>query len=354
MNVIAPQPPATGRGANRGSLVARAARLLAAGGASLAGRRVLAMCSGGVDSVVLVDVVARLPRGVRPSRLEVLWCDHGLRDTRADHEAAIGVAARHGLELHVRRARVQLAEGGNLQARAREWRYAQARACARDRGFDIIVTGHTASDQLETVLYGLVASSGPRALSGIPIVGAASAGEAPVVRPLISASRADVEHHARSAGLVWSEDPTNADPERGMRVHLRHRVVPALLEAHPGAGSNLLRTSALAAAGASTADELAEVLVGAWQYEDVADRIDVRKVAALGGPARRAVLAAWLRRAGAGRAVTARAVESLAVLAAVPSSVRHASGRTVELERASVRRDGYHLVFTPAPAPVEE
>ena len=123
---------------------------------------------------------------------------------------------------------------GNLQAWARDQRYAAAARLALERDADV-AAGHTASDQVETVLYRLAASPGRRALLGM------RERDGRLVRPLLGVWRAATEAWCAQAGLPWREDPSNAS-DAYARNRARHGLVPALRELHPAAERNVLRT----------------------------------------------------------------------------------------------------------------
>jgi tRNA(Ile)-lysidine synthase len=180
---------------------------------------VLVLFSGGRDSTCLLDLAARLAGPVT-----ALHLNYGLRDEAGDDEAhCAAVCARLGVDLTVERPEPAT---GNLQAWAREQRYAVA---ARLAGDARIAAGHTATDQVETVLYRLASSPGRRALLGM------DARSGSVVRPLLFANREDTAAYCRERGLSWREDPTNAASKRGaIRAQL-----------HPAAEANILRTLAL-------------------------------------------------------------------------------------------------------------
>jgi tRNA(Ile)-lysidine synthase len=107
-------------------------------------------------------------------------------------------------------------------------RRAFLRAAARRAGAAVIATGHHAEDQLETLLLRLLRGCG---LAGL---GAMSARRGSWIRPLLLASRSDVEADLRAAGIPWREDSSNAEA-RYARSRIRHDAVPALLRAM-GAG----------------------------------------------------------------------------------------------------------------------
>jgi tRNA(Ile)-lysidine synthase len=195
---------------------------------------VLAMLSGGADSVCLVHALGeRLGKG----RIRALHVNHGLRDAAAEDERFCRKLCESlGIELVVERPTV--ARRGNLEAAARQARYVAAEGVRERLGLDVIATGHTASDQVETVLYRLASSPGRRALLGMrPRRGR-------IVRPLLDVTREDTHAYCVEARLPWREDETNRD--RGLaRNLLRLEVVPRLREVHPAAEQNVLATAAL-------------------------------------------------------------------------------------------------------------
>jgi tRNA(Ile)-lysidine synthetase-like protein len=330
--------------------VRRVRRLLDDADASLVGRSVLALCSGGADSVALVALLASLPRGAAPARIDVLWLDHRLRsDVDAERAAARDVADATESTFHERRAGSDLGSRsiGGIEDAARTWRYEQATELAVELGCDVVCTGHTASDQVEQALLSLAAITGrPGAAEGMPVERALADGVT-LVRPLLALTRADVERACDAASLEWAVDPTNLDADAHRRNTIRHEVVAPLLDVAPAAGAALARAATRRRDEAGVAPALAEALLDAW--EAAPDRLDVRRVARLPAPARRAVVAAWLARADLGRSLTSRTVAAVEQLAVAPA--RAACSR-VDLGRgACVRRDGYDLCITHVPAP---
>jgi tRNA(Ile)-lysidine synthase len=194
--------------------------------------RVLVLLSGGADSVCLVHALNELLVG---GALVALHVDHGLREAAVEDERFCAeLCERVGVRLVVER--VAIDERGNLEAAAREARYAAAERVRQREGLDWIATGHTASDQVETILYRLAASPGRRALLGM------EARSGRLIRPLLDVDRARTRAYCRDAGLGWREDETNLD-RRFARNRLRHEVVPELREIHPAAEQNVLATA---------------------------------------------------------------------------------------------------------------
>ena len=204
------------------------------GGLLPAGTRVVAMISGGRDSTCLADLAARL---LGAGAVTALHVNYGLRESSdADEACCEELCDKLGVELEVERP--QRPEGsGNLQAWARDTRYAAAARRALS-GQALIATGHTADDQVETILYRLASSPSRRALLGMrPRDGS-------LVRPLLGLTREETTAYCKERGLRWRDDPTN-DGLGYARNRVRHRLVPALAEIHPAAARNVLRTADL-------------------------------------------------------------------------------------------------------------
>jgi tRNA(Ile)-lysidine synthase len=200
------------------------------------GQPVVAMLSGGRDSVCLLDVAVAL---CGEARVRALHVNYGLREAAdADERHCRELCEGLGVELSVTRVQAPAPQAhGNLQAWARDVRYDAARALAEPDDA-AIATGHTASDQVETILYRLAASPGRRALLGMAAV------EGRLLRPLLGVTREQTAAYCRERGLGWREDESNQD-ERFARARVRSGLVPALRAVHPAAESNVLRTASL-------------------------------------------------------------------------------------------------------------
>lgn len=220
---------------------ARASGLLAPG------RPLVVLVSGGRDSVCLLDVAVAL---AGPRAVTALHVNYGLRpEADGDERHCADLARRLGTDLVVRRAGPPPATG-NLHAWARDVRLGAAAELAG--GDDAVVaTGHTRTDQAETILYRLAASPGRRALLGM----APSDGR--LVRPLLAVTRAQTAEHCRTRGLTWRDDVLNDDP-RFARARVRGGLVPALEAVHPAAEANVVRTAELLREEAAVLDDVVE------------------------------------------------------------------------------------------------
>jgi tRNA(Ile)-lysidine synthase len=250
-----------------------------------AGRPVVVLLSGGRDSTCLLDVAVQL--GAEASALHV---NYGLREA-ADSEERHCEALCRRLEVALEIERPGRVEG-NTQAWARDVRYAAGARLAGARGADL-AAGHTATDQVETVLYRLASSPGRRALLGMePRSGR-------LVRPLLEVTREETAAWCESRGLAWVEDGSNQDAVFA-RARVRKGLVPALREVDARAEANILRTAALLRDEAEVLDTVvATALAGRDRIsvEHLSElpralgRLVVRRLAedALGAPVPRAV-----------------------------------------------------------------
>lgn len=209
------------------------------------GGTVVAMLSGGRDSVCLVDLTTRL---LGPGAVTALHVNYDLRDdSDADEEHCRSLCERLGARLEIERPRRP--EGpGNLQAWARDARYAAAARLA-EADETLIATGHTADDQVETILYRLASSPSRRALLGM------KPRDGKLVRPLLAFSRGQTTVYCEERDLPWRDDPSNAESSFA-RNRVRHGLAKAIAEVHPAAARNVLRLAELLRDEAEVLDEL--------------------------------------------------------------------------------------------------
>jgi tRNA(Ile)-lysidine synthase len=203
---------------------------------------ILVMLSGGRDSTCLLDVAVAL---CPPGAVSALHVNYRLREQAdGDERHCAALCERLGVELEIVHAGEPPGapgssggRAGNLQAWARELRYHEAERLARGRDA-LIATGHTSSDQVETILYRLAASPGRRAQLGM------LAADGRLIRPLLGVSREQTSVYCEARGLPWREDESN-DDARYARARVRHGLLAALRAVHPAADANVLRTAAL-------------------------------------------------------------------------------------------------------------
>jgi tRNA(Ile)-lysidine synthase len=188
------------------------------------GHRIGVAVSGGADSVFLLHALRELaPRW--NLELTIVHIEHGIRGAAsiADAEFVAHLAATFGLPFHLHRADVRAMEG-NLEETARKVRQAFYAELIATGAVDRVATGHTRSDQAETVLYRILRGSGLTGLSGILPVRSEG-----LVRPLLEIDRIEIEAWLRRHDMAWRNDETNQDRTYA-RNRLRHDILPLLRE----------------------------------------------------------------------------------------------------------------------------
>jgi tRNA(Ile)-lysidine synthase len=222
------------------------------------GRRVVVLLSGGRDSTCLLDLSVGVAGAAAVTALHVNYALRGAADE--DERHCLELCRRLGVPLEVRRCgrggarNSQCRERGNLQAWAREVRYEAAHELAGASSADVAV-GHTASDQVETILYRLASSPSRRALLGM------RAREGSLVRPLLGFTREDTAAYCTARGLAWREDESN-ESHAYARNRIRGGLVPALAQIHPGALGNVLAVADVLRDEADVLDALVEDTLG--------------------------------------------------------------------------------------------
>ena len=294
------------------------------------GARMLVAVSGGADSVVLLHCLVRV-RAAIGADLVVGHVDHGLRAGSADDAVfAGGVAAALGLPFASRREDVAGAARGrglSVEHAGREVRYEALQAMAREAGAGLIATGHTATDQAETVLLRLTRGTGPLGLAGVRARHADG-----LVRPLLCATREEVRAWGQAHDIQWRDDPSNDDP-RHDRNRVRAEVLPALRALNPRLDL------ALAGLAEDTAELVAwiETQAAAAVVEDGAGGF----VAAASGPLQPyALIAAWERASGSRLGLARTHLDALVRLArsGMPGAELHLpAGVTARLASGGVR-----------------
>ena len=192
------------------------------------GDRVLAACSGGPDSVALVSLLLKL-REQMPLEVHLAHFNHRLRDGAVADERFVRELARlwvlplvsEGRDVRSYAAKKKL----NLEEAGRDLRYDFLRRAAARVGATKIATGHTMTDQAETVLMRLMRGTG---LSGLAGIAAVVAGKpCPVVRPLLGIAGPDLRAWLAAERIAYREDPSNLD-RRFLRNRIRAELLPEL------------------------------------------------------------------------------------------------------------------------------
>jgi tRNA(Ile)-lysidine synthase len=294
--------------------------------------RVTVALSGGVDSVVLLDVLARLQKRMR-FELRALHVNHQL----SPHAAAWAsfcraLCRKRGISCRV--VRVDVSAGNSIERAAREARYAALLGAKADH----IALAHNRDDQAETVLLRLLRGAGVKGLAAMAIVRRQA--DAAIVRPLLDVTRATIEHYARRRKLEWIEDESNLDA-RYTRNWLRSEILPLIEARVPAYRETLARAAANMAASAALLDDLARMdATGA--VENARLRVDALRALS---PARAGNLLRFLiAEAGWQMPDTQRLSEALRQA----TTAAHDATVAVSLGSCDLRRHGEYVYLLPA------
>ena len=299
-----------------------------------AGSCAIAAVSGGTDSMCLLDVLHGISR-------EYGWTvcaahfNHCLRGDEADRDerfvqnycASAGIPFYSGRE-DVSRWAAEHRMG--VEAAGRELRYRFLEEIREKTGAVFIATAHNADDNTETVLMHLLRGTGTAGLCGIqPQFGR-------VIRPLLFASRSDIEEYNVSRGISWLDDSTNGDDSL-LRNRLRHQVIPVLKDINPSFSDACRRLARLASPDEQALSSLAGDAAGPFSGSG---RIPVSAVVSLPD-----AVALRVIRLMSGRALSFDHTDAVLRLC------RSGSG-ALSLPGGQVRIDGGDLVFGDPQAPV--
>lgn len=311
-----------------------------------AGETVIAGVSGGVDSMVLLELLAR-GRDRGGYALEVAHVNHALRGTEADgDEELVRQRARlFGLPFHATRvdtaAAARTSDGG-LQLAARKLRYEYFARLRDGRRNVRVATAHHADDNAETVLMNLLRGSGVRGMGGIPV----RRDDQGVIRPLLFAEREEIEAFAAAERVPFRVDRSNETDDYTRNV-LRRHVITALRERlSPSVARTLLRESRMfRAVDGYLAEQCAAALAGVRMPAGAG----AVALAAGGLAALHPVIAGLVVRAAieecTGRSASAATVGAVAELLHKPTgTLQSAGGAFVAL------RDRDTLLIRPLPA----
>ncbi len=263
---------------------------------------VLVALSGGPDSTALLAVLCALAARGLVASVTACHVDHRLRPDSA-LDAAFCADLCEALSVTLVPVAVDVARDENVQAAARRERYRALARVADERGATAIATGHTRSDQAETVLHRLLRGAGARGLASIPLR------RGRIVRPLLERSRAEVLTYLEARGIQAHEDPSNRSP-RYLRNRIRRDLLPQLEALAPGLERRLARTAALL----RDDDRLLERLARRVVPGDTASAPVGPLRAAPLAVRRRALRRLWRAATGSRRGLGAEHVESLVAL----------------------------------------
>lgn len=211
--------------------------------------------SGGVDSQVLLHVLARLQQqGELDNALFACHVNHGLSENALLwQQSAEQTCLALGIALTICQVKVQARPQQSLEALARDARYQALEQSAPENA--LIVTGHHSDDQSETFLLALKRGAGLKGLSAMAKT--RRLGQHLLVRPLLAISREQIKDYARQHQLSWLEDESNQDLAFD-RNFIRHQIMPVLNQRWPSITSTIKRSSEHCREAQTLLNELAQ------------------------------------------------------------------------------------------------
>ncbi|MEE9451863.1 MAG: tRNA lysidine(34) synthetase TilS [Gammaproteobacteria bacterium] len=210
--------------------------------------------SGGVDSHVLLHILAmQSPHKIR-HKIQVVHINHGLNSKSQSWDQHCADVC-HQLKLPYQSISIGVHHkaGESLEAVARHARY-QALASMMHSD-DCVLTAHHQNDQAETLLLQLLRGAGVKGCSAMPLIAPFAKGY--LYRPLLNFNREQLRQYAQQQGLQWIEDESN-DDTRFDRNFIRHKIMPTIVKRYPGALKSLSRSTKHFAEADQLLTELAE------------------------------------------------------------------------------------------------
>ncbi len=199
------------------------------------GKKLLLAVSGGIDSMVLCNLLMRLNYNC-----SIAHCNFNLRgdESDLDEELVKVLAEKRNIPFfskHFDTVSMAQQQKISIQMAARDLRYAWFNDLIADHNFDYLVTAHHADDAIETFMINLSRGTGLDGLTGIP----EKSGK--IRRPLLPFSKEEIQGYARKEGITWREDLSNQD-NKYVRNSIRNELIPILKGINPSFTTSFLST----------------------------------------------------------------------------------------------------------------
>jgi len=192
----------------------------------LTDKKLLVACSGGLDSMVLANLLKQLNFDI-----SIAHCNFNLRgeESNGDENFIADYAGKNNIPIFITHFDTALFAADNklsIQVAARQLRYIWFHQVLEQNNLDYVLTAHHLDDSLETFLINFTRGTGVEGLTGIPQQ------NDKVVRPLLPFTRSEIVAYAKENSIAWREDSSNAS-DKYLRNKLRHDVVPILKSLNP-------------------------------------------------------------------------------------------------------------------------
>jgi len=298
------------------------------------GHHLLVAVSGGPDSVALLSVLSQMAPDWH-LKITAVHFNYRLRGRESDGDEAFVSALCRQRQIPLMIRRPTLSKGkrqSSLQALARDVRYAAMKSIAHEVGADRIVVGHTANDQVETILMWMLRGAGLTGLAGMPFIR-----ESLIIRPLLAVTRKDILNYLMQEKLRYRQDSSNASL-RYRRNRIRRELVPVMEEIAPATVRLLQRQADLLCEDNRYMERVVKDLYGSlvMRVADGGLRIDNTALAAIPVALQRRIIRMLLSQAERmGRPSSIRVVEDVRRFA-----LNAREGARLLLRNVEVRRDG--------------
>lgn len=211
----------------------------------LENKSILVATSGGVDSMVLIDILSQIES---IKKIGIAHCNFSLRGKESDEDEEFikNYANQNNIPFHsIKFDTKQLAEQNqkSIQLIARELRYNFFEKISLDEKYDFVATAHHLSDSLETSIYHLTKGTGIAGIRGIlPKRTISKKSKTFIIRPLLCITKEEIRNYANQNNLKWREDASN-QTEKYKRNFIRHQIIPRLKEINSDTEKTFLDTS---------------------------------------------------------------------------------------------------------------
>lgn len=200
------------------------------------GDRILAAVSGGIDSMVMTDLLLR-----SGNIAGIAHCNFSLRgkESEGDEKMVREYSAKHKIQFFsfkFKTGEYAKSKGISVEMAARELRYEWFEKIRKENRFDSVAVAHNLNDNIETVILNLIRGTGISGLTGI------RPSSNKIIRPLLFATRQSIELYSAKHGIGFREDMTNSDT-RITRNKIRHKIIPMMKEINPSVEKTLNETS---------------------------------------------------------------------------------------------------------------